>query len=264
MRRSRVLERLKRGEPVLVGSPTPYASARLVELIGLSGYDCVWIDHEHQDLSDDQIWHMCLAARARDMDAMVRIRKGEYHTYFRALESGANGIMVPHVLTAEEARRVVRNVKFPPEGSRGQDGIEAHADHGLQPFGEYLRQANRETWVVVQIEDAEGLENVEAIAAVPGVDVLFVGPADLAGSLGVVGEFQHPRVQEAIARVAAAAQGAGLQWGLPVGGAEQVERMLAQGATFLAWGSAISALLPYFSGIRREFDRVRRAAGGAE
>jgi 2-keto-3-deoxy-L-rhamnonate aldolase RhmA len=166
--------------------------------------------------------------------------------------------MVPHVLTAEEARSVVRNVKFPPAGSRGIDGIEAHADHGLQPFADYIAQANRETFVALQIEDAEGLENVEEIARVPGVDVLFVGPADLSGSLGLVGQFDHPRVEEAIARVASAAAAAGIHWGIPVGSAERLTAMRERGAAFLAWGAAILALQSYFTGIRREFDRRTR------
>jgi 4-hydroxy-2-oxoheptanedioate aldolase len=256
MRRSRVLEKLRSGQPVLVGSPTPYPSARLIELIGLVGFDCVWIDHEHQDISDDQIWHMCLAARATDMDAMVRIRKGEYHTFFRALESGANGIMVPHVLSAGEALGVVRNTKFAPEGLRGIDGIEAHADHGLQPFAEYITQANRETFNVIQIEDAAGVEHVEEIAAVPGIDVLFVGPADLSASLGVVGQSDHPRVLEATERTARAARAAGIHWGCPVGSAEQFVALREQGATFFAWGAAIVGLQAYFQAIRDDFRRL--------
>ncbi len=256
MRRSRVLEKLRAGKAVLVGSPTPYPSPRLVELIGLSGYDCVWIDHEHQDIADEEIWNMCLAARATDMDAMVRVRKGEYHTFFRALETGANGIMVPHVLTAAETANVVRNTKYAPVGLRGIDGIEAHANHGLQPFDEYLVQANRETFVVVQIEDAEGVENVEAIAAVPGVDVLFVGPADLSASLGVVGEMSHPKVLEATERVARAAAAAGIHWGSTVGSAERLRWLVERGAKFNSWGAAIGGLIPYFSGIVREFEEI--------
>jgi 4-hydroxy-2-oxoheptanedioate aldolase len=256
MRKSRVLEKLRAGQPVLIGSPTPYPSAKLVELIGLTGFDCVWIDHEHQDISDDQIYHMCLAARATDMDAMVRIRKGEYHTFFRALETGANGIMVPHVLTAAEALNVVRNTKYAPDGLRGIDGIEAHADHGLQPFNEYIAQANRETFNAVQIEDAEGVENVEAIAAVRGVDILFVGPADLSASLGVVGQFNHPRVVEATERVARAARAAGIQWGSTVGSVEQFVTLREQGATFFAWGAAVVGLHGYLQGIRDEFRRL--------
>ena len=253
MRRSVVLEKLRAGKPVLVGSPTPYPSAKLVELIGLSGYDCVWIDHEHQDMADDEIWHMCLASRATDMDAMVRIRKGEYHTFFRPFETGANGIMVPHVLTADEAHNVIRNAKYAPEGLRGIDGIEAHADHGRQPFDPYRVQANRETFVVLQIEDAEAVENVEAIAAVPGVDVLFVGPADLSASLGVIGETGHPRVVAATERVARAAAAAGIHWGSTCGSSERYRWLRERGATFVSWGAAIVGLLGYYSGIVEEF-----------
>jgi 2-keto-3-deoxy-L-rhamnonate aldolase RhmA len=158
------------------------------------------------------------------------------------------------VLTGEEAANVVRNAKYAPEGLRGIDGIEAHARHGLQPFEEYRMEANRETFVVVQIEDAQGVDNVDAIARTPGVDVLFVGPADLAASLGVVGQMAHARVQEATQRVAKAAADAGILWGSTVGNGERFEYLKERGATFFAWGAAIVGLLGYYQGIKREYD----------
>ena len=160
MRQSRVLKKLRDNKPVLVGSPTPYPSAKICELIGKVGYDCIWIDHEHQDFSDSDIWNMSLACRATDIDAMVRIRKAGYFNYFRAVESGANGIMVPHCMSREEAELAVRNTKFAPIGLRGMDGIEAHADHSLQPMKEYMEQSNKETFIVVQIEDKEAKEKL--------------------------------------------------------------------------------------------------------
>lgn len=256
MRRSKVLEKLRAGEPVLVSSPTPYHSAKLVEMMGIIGMDCVWLDQEHQDLSEDEIVHMCLAARATDMDALVRVRKGEYYSFFRPLESGANGIVVPHVTTGEEARRAAANTKFPPDGCRGIDGVDAHALHGLQPFAEHRVQANRETFVVVQIEDAAGVDNVDEIAAAPGVDVLFIGPGDLAASLGVIGQVNHPLMVEAIDKVAQAARQAGIHWGCPVGSAERLAELREMGATFFAWGAAIIGLQTYYRDIHREFRRA--------
>ncbi|MCD6521141.1 MAG: hypothetical protein J7M05_14590 [Anaerolineae bacterium] len=256
MRPSRVLRKLRNDEPVLVGSPTPYPSAKICELLGKVGYDCVWIDHEHQDLTDHDIWHMCLAARATDMDAMVRIRKGPYWSYFHAFESGANGIMVPHCLDAEEAKWVVRNAKFAPLGLRGVDGIEAHADHSLQPMDEYMQQANQETFIVVQIEDKEALKKIDEIAAVEGVDVLFIGPADLGQSLGIPRDTESPHMQEIIERVATTARRHGKHWGIPAGSARQVAMFLEKGARFIAWGAAIIALAESFSQKKAEFDRI--------
>jgi len=261
MRRSKVLEKLRNNEPVVGGSPTPYPSAKICELMGKAGYDFVWIDHEHQDFSDEDIWHMCLACRATDMDPMVRIRKGPYYSYFRALESGANGIMVPHCMDKEEAEWVVRNAKFAPLGLRGLDGIEAAADHSLQPMKEYMQEANQETFIVVQIEDAEALDRVDEIASVEGVDVLFVGRGDLSQSLGIPMQLEDPRVLDAVTRVAEAAAKHGKHWGTTVGDADKAAMLLEQGARFLTWGAAVFLLACGYTAITREFDSLCRERG---
>lgn len=248
-----MLEKLRAGKPVIIGNPTPYMEARQVELMGLCGYDCIWIDQEHQDISDEDTWHMCLAARSKDMDTMIRIRKGDYQQYSRPFETGANGIMVPHVLNAEETKQIVYLSKFPPVGGRGIDGVEAHADHGLQPCLEYITQSNRETFIAIQIEDAEAVENVEEIAAVPGVDILYVGPQDLAGSYGIPGQTTDKLIINAIERTANAAKKAGIAWGSSGGKKERLLWLRELGATFFPQGAAIAGLIEYYSRLNKEF-----------
>ena len=261
MRQSRVLKKLRDNKPVLVGSPTPYPSAKICELIGKVGYDCIWIDHEHQGFSDSDIWNMSLACRATDIDAMVRIRKSGYFSYFRAIESGANGIMVPHCISGEEAEWAVRNTKFTPAGLRGMDGIDAHADHSLQPMREHMTQSNKETFIVIQIEDKEAVEKIDDIAAVKGVDILFVGPGDLSQSLGRPLDFDNPELQQVIDKVANAAKKHGKHWGITTGSAESAEKLLEKGARFLCWGAAIFLLARGFSEVKKEFDSVSRLFG---
>ncbi|MBU0477200.1 hypothetical protein KKC91_01330 [bacterium] len=258
MRQSRVLKKLRQNKPVLVGSPTPYPSAKICELIGKVGYDCIWIDHEHQDFNDSDIWNMSLACRATDIDAMVRIRKAGYFSYFRAIESGANGIMVPHCMSREEAEWAVRNTKFAPIGLRGMDGIEAHTDHSLQPMKEFMTQSNEETFIVVQIEDKEAVEKIDDIASVNGIDILLVGPADLSQSLGRPLDFDNPELQQVIDKVADAAKRHGKHWGITIDNAESAEKFLEKGARFLCWGAAVILLAKGFSGIKREFDSVSK------
>jgi 4-hydroxy-2-oxoheptanedioate aldolase len=257
LRPSRVLKRLREGKYVLFFSPTPYSSPKIVEMAGLIGFDGVWIDMEHQDYSYDQVFNMCLACRATGMDAMVRIRKGGDYSIYRGYEVGAQGIMVPHVKTGEEARWVVRNARFHPQGLRGMDGIEPTAGYGLGPTMEYVDHASRETFVVCQIEDVEALDNIDDIASTPGLDVLFLGAQDLSQSLGIPCQFDHPKLLEARKKVADAAVKHGKWWGTPASPALAKELYETCGARFFAFGAAILILQEGFRKIRDEFtDRL--------
>jgi 4-hydroxy-2-oxoheptanedioate aldolase len=256
MRTNRVLEKLRQGKAALVTTVTPYASPKLTEMIGMLDFDCVWIDMEHQDYSYDQLFDMALGCRATGIVPMARIRKGDYWTYSRPFEAGATGIMVPHCRSGAEAAEIVRYSRFHPLGMRGLDGVEANADYGLAPMAEYMAHTNRETFVCVQIEDREAVEDVDAIAATPGIDILFVGPADLSQSYGIPLQTQDPIMRAAIERVAAAAARHGKWWGIPVGSAEQGERYYEMGARFLACGAAIVLLQEGWRRIRQDFDAL--------
>ena len=256
MRTNRVLAKLRQGKLVLVTTVTPYASPKLTEMVGMLDFDCVWIDMEHQDYSYDQLFDMALGCRASGVEPMARIRKGDYWTYSRPFEAGASGIMVPHCCTGAEAEQIVRFARFAPLGMRGIDGVEVSADYGMAPTLEYMAHANRETFVCVQIEDREAVDNVDAIAAVAGVDILFIGPADLSQSYGIPLQTQDPLIQTAIERVAAAAAKHGKAWGLPVGSAAAAERYYEQGARFLSCGAAIILLQQGWRQIRQDFDAL--------
>jgi 4-hydroxy-2-oxoheptanedioate aldolase len=211
---------------------------------------------EHQDYSFDQLFDMALGCRASGIEPMARIRKGDYWTYSRPFEAGATGIMVPHCRSGAEAEQIVRYARFAPMGMRGMDGVEAAADYGLAPMAEYMAHANRETFIVVQIEDREAVEDVDAIAATPGIDILFVGPADLSQSYGIPLQTGHAIMQDAIARVAAAAARHGKWWGIPVGTAEQGQRYYDMGARFISCGAAIVILQQGFKRIREDFEAI--------
>lgn len=256
MRKNRVLEKLRQGKATLVGSPTPYASPKITEMLGLLDFDGVWIDMEHQDYSFDQLFSMALGCRAAGIEPMARIRKGEYWTYSRPFEAGATGIMVPHCRSGLEAEQIVRYARFSPLGMRGMDGVEAPADYGLAPMAEYMAHANRETFIAVQIEDREAVDCVDEIAAVEGIDILFVGPADLTQSYGIPLQTGSQTIRDAIERVAEAATRHGKWWGLPVGSAEHGARYYEMGARFLACGAAIIILQEGFRRIRQDFEPI--------
>ena len=256
MRKSRVLEKLRAGEHVVAAGMNRVAEPWLAETIGRIGYDVIWFDMEHRAFGYDKLDPVALACRATGIDLMVRVLKTGYTSPMRALEFGANGIMVPHVTSAEEARQWVDWVRFPPVGRRGFDGAGADAEYALADARTYLREANDNIFLVLQIEDKEALDCLDEIAAVPGVDLLFVGPGDLSISLGFPFEFDHPALQDAIDRVARATANAGKWWGLPTGSPEQAQQALRRGARLITAGNDHQCLVRGFQSAFAEFSRL--------
>src|SRR5262245_39461004 len=188
---------------------------KLIEQVALlGGYDAIWLDQEHVGLTIPQIEDACRAARAGGIDAFVRLNATDYTAVMRVLEAGASGMMISMVRTVEQVRELVRWAKFHPAGQRGLNGSGIDGRFGSMPFAEYLRQSNERTLLGVQIEHIDAVEAIDGILAVPEIDFLFFGPADLSQSMGIPGELDHPRLWQAIERVAKVAKAAGRPWGI--------------------------------------------------
>ena len=151
----------------------------------------------------------------------------------RLLEMGAQAIMYPRCDGPEEAAEVVRWAKFAPHGTRGFDGGNADALYTAAPMAEYLEHANRETLIIIQLEHQDAVDRAEAIAATPGVDVLMLGPADFSILSGFPLQFDHPRITQAMEKIAAAARNTGKHWSRPVSDPEQAQQALEMGARLL-------------------------------
>jgi 4-hydroxy-2-oxoheptanedioate aldolase len=245
---SKVLQKLRSGQTVHAAAvlPEPWN----VELLGLLDYDCAWIDSEHNEMPDHLVSGLAIAGRASGIDTMVRIRKQSYADYFRYLEVGCKGVLVPHCDSAADAQIAVDGARFPPLGRRSLGGMGADAGYGLIPQSSYLSQTNQETFLAVQIECAAAVAVVDEIAAVPGVDILFVGPGDLCLDLGHPADFNHPDFRAALKRVNQAAKANGKWWGMPVGNTERLQIILDEGARFIVFGSAKSLLINGYKNIR--------------
>jgi len=204
MRRSRVLEKVRGGEPSFC-TKMNLADPRAFEIAAMSGIDCLWTCQEHVGNDYRSIQEQVLAAKAHDCDVLCRVPKGSYSDYIRPLELDATGIMIPHVMSSREAKEIVRTTRFHPIGRRPADGGNADGKYCQIPFKDYIQQANRERFVVLQIEDPEPLDELDAIAAVEGYDMLFFGPGDFTHSIGDPGNFENPRVKDARLRIAEAA-----------------------------------------------------------
>ncbi len=248
---SRVLRKLRDGDFVKVAGMSRVSEPWLAEVIGWTGYDVIWFDMEHRSFGYNVIDPISLACRATGIDLMVRLLKTGYTAPMRALEFGANGLMVPHCRSAEEARQWVEWTRFPPMGKRGFDGAGADADYMLADPIAHMKHSNNETFLVLQIEDREAVECVEEIAAVDGFDLLFVGPGDLTISYGVPMQVNHPSVQKAIDRVAAACAKHGKWWGMPTGSPEAAQSLLDRGARFITCGGDHGSLV---NGLRSSFN----------
>ena len=178
-------------------------AALSVEIIAAAGYDFVVIDLEHTLISSGQLAAMLLAARANSIAALVRVASP--HQILQVLDAGAEGVVFPHIRSVQEARDAVRLCHFAPLGERGLNAT-LHTRYGRDDLAGFTSTARECTLVVAMIEDREGMENVNEIAAVEGVDVLLAGAADLSQSLGLPWQTSHPDVREAVSLVRAAAE----------------------------------------------------------
>lgn len=204
--RLRLLNALKTGAyPLLTFMALP--SVRMAQIVALTGVDGIIIDCEHGHISDDAMHNSVAAISSLNVSPIIRIRGPAHDIIKRALDTGAHGIMVPQINNAIEAAQIVASAKFPPQGVRGQGSAFPAIGHGLTT-PEYMRSANETIVTMVQIETREGVANVEEICAVPGVDLVFIGPNDLALSLlgYTPAQGDEPVFVEAVDRIIAAAR----------------------------------------------------------
>jgi 4-hydroxy-2-oxoheptanedioate aldolase len=239
----RLKELLAQGKLTRVFCLGHLCDPKLTEIIGLhGGYDAVWLDQEHCALSLDQIQQASRAARGSGLDTFVRLAPTDYATVMRPLEAGAGGIMAAQVRSARQAEEIVQWAKFFPRGLRGINNSGIDGGFGTIPFAEYLRRANAETFIAIQIEHVDALEEVNDIAAVKDVDVLFVGPADLSQSMGIPGEWNHPRLWEALTRIAQAAKSHKIHWAILPPDPSYARRCVDLGCRMLSIGLDVWAI----------------------
>ena len=224
-------ERMRAG--VAAGVGLTFATPQLVELCGRVGFHWALIDCEHGAFSAEGMEHAFIAADAAGLPLMVRPATDRPEAILAALDRGAAGVQVPHVATAGQAAAIVRAVKYEPLGNRGLGTSVRAAGYGVDlDLAAYIANANRETIVCVQIEDREGLANVAEIAAVPGVDVVFVGPMDLSQALGHPGDLSRPDFRRNVERAFDAVHAAG-KFGGTSGSAAWVHYGVQLGARYV-------------------------------
>ena len=254
MRKSIVKERMRKGETI-VGARCCYTDPEVMGLMAMLGFHFNWICTEHRRIDPPMLAALTQACVKNGADVVVRLRPSNYSEIGTLLDSGVTGIMIPQVKGPEEVREVAAAVRFPPEGSRGYGGMSVDSDYGLVGQNEYFPAANEKTFLIIQVEDVEVVDHIEEIAAIDGVDVLFVGPGDLTMSLGIPGQQDHPKVVKIMRRVARACRANGKVAGTAASIA-QIPGLIEMGFNFFSAASDFRSVLNGLRAARSELEAI--------
>lgn len=245
-----------------VGTWIMSASPIVAEAIGHAGFDWAVLDMEHTPLDLMSTVHLMQAIAGTTMVSVVRVPWNDTVFIKRILDAGAQTLMVPFVQSADEARSAVAATRYPPDGIRGMAGMSRASRFGTTP--NYLTTANANVSVIVQLETPQAIENLEAIAAVPGVDAIFLGPGDLSGSMGHVGQLTHPDVFALMADAARRCKVLGKPIGTVGGTVEVVSKYLDAGFDYVAIASDLGLLMRAAQGVLAELGQRKVAKSATD
>ncbi len=250
-------QRAMAGEQVLGAMVFEFFSPGIAQVMKLAGAEFVLYDMEHTGVSLETFKWQVAACRGLGIVPMLRVPRSDYHFLARALDVGAHGIMIPMVESVEQARAIVEATHYPPKGRRGAAFGFAHDDYAPGSPADKIKAADTRTLVIAQIETERGLDQVEAIAAVDGIDVLWVGHFDLTNFLGIPGGFDHPKYLDAIKRIVAAGRKHKKGLGFMPSDIKWATDYQAHGFNVMATGTDQGLLL---AGVKTILDQIRTKA----
>ena len=257
MRSNVVREKLRSGQHTF-GSFMGMGSPTIAELLAHAGCEWLLIEMEHNGLDMAEVEHILMAMNGTETVPLVRIPSSDPVFIQRALDIGGMGLMVPMVRTADEARAIVRASRYPPEGSRSFGPL--RASQYTVNYEEYFNRANENVLIALILETVEGVENLEEIAAVPGIDVIFIGAFDLCLSLGLNPfEMPLPEIDAVIERALAVAGATDVALGIGAGNPQELRQRADQGFTFLSYGPDYMLLLNSIRPGLEEFRKLGKA-----
>lgn len=244
-------ERLVNGETVCGAFVSNTRWPGYVEILAYHGYDCVFVETEHAPMNYDEIETIVRTARLGGIEPIIRVNDHDYQLIARAMDMGCHSIMAPRVETADQARDIVARAKYPPVGRRGAGGYLTLFEPDKEKF---LREANEDGLIILQIESQAGIDNLPNICDVAGVDAIFVGPFDLSVDLGIPGQSGDERQIAAIERIIAICRDKNKPVGIHLGNMHEIRTWNEKGVTLLSLGSDIGAL---FAKTKENLDLVR-------
>jgi 2-keto-3-deoxy-L-rhamnonate aldolase RhmA len=244
MRQNRAKALLKAGKPAFGTWITLCPHPRIVKILAAAGFDFVIIEMEHTDFTLETVGTLCMLAREADLTPIVRPPGTlKPHDLTRPLDAGAQGLLLPTVESAEQARELVRATKYHPLGNRPMNLRGPHTDYHAGEPAEIIAHLNADTLTVAMVETRKAIDNLQSILAVEGVDCVMVGPDDLSQDLGIPGAMQHPKLMEAFEEIFEACRQRGVPFGLSCHSPELAEKWFAKGATWLPYQNDAAMVL---------------------
>ena len=259
MKANRIRQLLAEGKTPLGHMIMEFGTRGIAKIAESAGLDFVLIDMEHGGLGVGKVADLLAWFKATPIAPIVRVPATEYHFIARVMDAGAAGVMVPNVRTPEQARKVITALRYAPDGDRGLGLGCAHNDYVRPDPVEYMAEANRDNLFLCQIESTKALENIDAIASMPGVDALWVGHFDLTQSMGIVAQFDNPLFIEALQKVAAAARRHGKAAGIQPGNLERAREWMALGYNLISYGADFGV---YSAALRASIEGLRQGEMG--
>ena len=227
------------------------ASNMAAEIVGDSGFDWLLLDTEHSPNEIPDLMSQLQAVQRGTATPIVRAAWNDAVLIKRILDIGAQAVLIPFVENVEEAKRAVAATRYPPAGMRGTAGSARASRYGR--VTDYLKKANEEMCVLVQVETRGALDQIEAIAQVPGIDGVFIGPSDLAASIGHIGDMQHPESQKTYEEAVRRLKAVGVPGGILTPNEEEARRYIGWGYTFVAVGADVGLLARNADGLAKRF-----------
>jgi len=239
-------ERLKSDRP-LIATFSIIPTVEVVELVALAGFEAIILDLEHGAHGTEALGSLILAAKARDIYPLVRVRTSRPSEIGAALDAGAAGVIVPQIGSLSEAEKAVRAARFAPEGDRGANPFVRAADYSGR--AEWFAEANRDVAILLMIEGISAVLAAHEIAALPNLDGIFIGPMDMSHALGVPGDTGNPKVVETVQSVIAKCKAQGVTAGIFAGTPEVAKRWIGEGVTLVGVGVDTGILLTALRGV---------------
>ncbi|HBR02051.1 MAG TPA: hypothetical protein DD738_05520 [Ruminiclostridium sp.] len=242
---SNIKQRLRNGESIIGTMITTFDNPDIVKILKVCGFDLFMIDCEHGGFDYSKVAALLGMGRAMDIAGFVRVPEAKREVVLKYMEMGADGLMLPNCETAEQAKALLTYSKYYPMGSRGVSLLRGHTGYEKIPSAtEYMEKANNETVIMCQIESPTGVDNIGKILDLDGVDAAFIGPNDLSQSYGLMGQFNHPTVVNAIETVIAAAKQRGKFSGIHMTGAPAAVRAwMEKGMALNLWSNDVTMMM---------------------
>jgi 4-hydroxy-2-oxoheptanedioate aldolase len=255
MRENQLKRKLERGEAV-VGPFVNCTYPAFIEIVGMAGFDFAIVDMEHGPLTVETAETLCRTAQGVGLDPIVRVRKNDAPQIQRALDIGSAGVQIPQIETREGAEAAVRASKYAPVGARGVSFFTRAGDYALHGVSGLADKLNEEQMVVIHIEGRRGLENLEAVIEVEGIDVVFLGPYDLSASFGIPGQVDDPRVVQGMEDAVTKIRAAGKAAGTFAGDVVTAKRWMDVGVQYISLGVDVGIFADACTGLVEELQKL--------